>query len=423
VAVGEALQARVKDPLWFLARQWQTGEFEAENGGSLATLHIVWREYPLTKLTRGQASQVLALDAPLDALVEGETAAGDSPAWSTEALEYSFSVETDTHRLSAGEYHGKGLDWFHFDLATASPPAAASAAVETRVVPIGLQFRGMPHPRWWRFEDGDADFERPSDPEPNILATLLPEFVLIDSNNWYLAPLRQKAGTLREIVSLRAVDGFGVVTEIGPSDPGTGNWRMFSLSGVGTTAGTNGSLLFIPNIAIDVLDNDEVEEIVLMRDEDANLVWAVERLYRGPSGEEVRNGDRSGEPSGALAPPNSDDRPRYRFRSEIPPYWIPYVPRFATADGITGETYLRRGRTDETATAAAPQHRTRMVAESWRLREEEIPRSGLRVRRTKRFARGSNGVGYPWIGRSKESAPRLPTPGLRFDLLEDPTPP
>ena len=29
--IGEALEARIKDPLWFLARQWQSGEFEAEN--------------------------------------------------------------------------------------------------------------------------------------------------------------------------------------------------------------------------------------------------------------------------------------------------------------------------------------------------------------------------------------------------------
>ena len=43
VNVGEALEARIKDPLWFLARQWQTGEFEAENGGSLAAAFITSR--------------------------------------------------------------------------------------------------------------------------------------------------------------------------------------------------------------------------------------------------------------------------------------------------------------------------------------------------------------------------------------------
>src|SRR2546421_559848 len=92
VNIGEALSARTKDPLWFLARQWQTGEFEAENGGSLSAAHISFREYPLNRLTRGTTTQAISLDAPLDALVEGESASGDSPAWTSEALEYSFAV-------------------------------------------------------------------------------------------------------------------------------------------------------------------------------------------------------------------------------------------------------------------------------------------------------------------------------------------
>ncbi len=290
VNVGEALEARIKDPLWFLARQWQTGEFEAENGGSLAAAFITSREYPLNKVTRGDSSQPVSLDAPLDALVEAEAASGDSPAWNSESLAYSFGVETAAHKLKATDYFGKGLDWFHFDVAAVSAPASPPATTERRIVPTALQFRGMPHPRWWRFEDGDADFERPDDPEPNILATLLPEFVVIDSNNWYLVPLKQTAGTVREIVTLQVVDGFGVVTEIGPSERST--WRMFSMSGESATA-NNGALLFVPNIALDVLDNDQLEEIVVLRDEDANLVWAVEREYPGPDGEAVLNGDRA----------------------------------------------------------------------------------------------------------------------------------
>jgi hypothetical protein len=409
VNIGEALEARIKDPLWFLARQWQTGEFEAENGGSLAATYISFREYPLSKLTRGAMIQTTSLDAPLDALVEAEATSGDSPAWSSEALAYSFGLETAAHRLQATEYFGKGLDWFHFDVAGVSAPSPAPPQMERRVVPAALQFRGMPHAKWWRFEDGDADFERPDDPEPNILAMLLPEFVIIDSKNWYLVPLKQTAGTIREIASVKVVDGFGVVTEIGPSD--RGNWSVFSLSG----GATNGALLFVPNIALDVLDNDEVEEVVLMRDEDANLVWAIERLYRGPNGEEVRNGDRID--ATVAVPPGGDDRPRYRFSAEVPRHFIPYVPRFV--DAAVGDTYLRRGRTDEAATVQAPQYHTKIVAESWRLREEEIPRSGLRVRRIKRFARGSDGAPFPWVARSREAAPRLPGPGLRFDFLAE----
>ena len=31
---GQGIQARTADPLWFLTRQWQTGEFAAQDSGS-----------------------------------------------------------------------------------------------------------------------------------------------------------------------------------------------------------------------------------------------------------------------------------------------------------------------------------------------------------------------------------------------------
>jgi len=41
------------------------------------------------------------------------------------------------------------------------------------------------------------------------------------------------------------------------------------------------------------------------------------------------------------------------------------------------------------------------------------------VRRLKRFARGSDGVGVPWVARSREAAPRPAAPGLTFDFLDE----
>ena len=35
--MADALQARVRDPLWMLTRQWQFGEFQGENTGSSLT--------------------------------------------------------------------------------------------------------------------------------------------------------------------------------------------------------------------------------------------------------------------------------------------------------------------------------------------------------------------------------------------------
>jgi hypothetical protein len=286
-----------------------------------------------------------------------------------------------------------------------------------------MTFRGAPHPRWWRFEDGDAYFDSPVDPEPNVLSMLLPEFFFIDINNWYLAPLPQTAGTIRQITSLKVVDSFGVTTDVGPSTGGGDtSWAMFALAPSGTDAPTDGggAFLYVPNIAIDVLDNDDVEEVLFTRDEEANLVWASERLVTLDNGTVVRNGDKSFA-SPPAAPDAADERPRFRLRSEIPSYFIPYVPRFLELSSTSGETYLRRARSVEAATLASPQYRSRIVAESWRLDEAEVPRAGVRVRRTHRFARGSDGTAYFWIGRHKQTAPRSFSPTLRFDYLEETT--
>jgi hypothetical protein len=85
---------------------------------------------------------------------------------------------------------------------------------------------------------------------------------------------------------------------------------------------------------------------------------------------------------------------------------------------VNGETYLRRGRTLPDATAANPQYRGRIVAEAWRLNEEEVPRSGIRVRRIFRYAPGSDGALHFWIGRHKDASPRIARPLLKFDYLD-----
>ena len=104
----------------------------------------------------------------------------------------------------------------------------------------------------------------------------------------------------------------------------------------------------------------------------------------------------------------------------MPRHWIPYIPRKNMPNAaLSGEMHLRRGRTDEAATRTDPQYQSRIVAESVRLNEEEIPRSGLRVRRIARYARGSDGTQHVWIGRLKESGQRTMLPGLRFDFIEE----
>jgi hypothetical protein len=310
--IGEALEARTKDPLWFLARQWQSGEFEAANGGRLAYLTVTTRENPLETVTIGGSGSAVNLDDPLEELIERESASGDAPAWQSEALEYAFGAETAAHRLSAHHYAGRALDWYNFDVAAAKQ-AVAPAPVTRQMTPTQLYFPGAPSPRWWRFEDGDASFDEPTDPEPNALSMLLPEFFYADIANWYVLPVPMTAGGVREVVSVTAVDSFGIVADLPPVDQSSGQWRVFVLDGAeGTDAkALSGQFLFAPNIALDILYNDEIEDVRFIRDEDASLVWAAELRYRTPSGETVINGDGQPLPSAAAA--GEDGLPRFRL--------------------------------------------------------------------------------------------------------------
>jgi hypothetical protein len=419
VRLAEAIQARVKDPLWFLARQWQVGEFAAENGGRPAYASIAWSEFALQTLNRSGDEEPLNLDAPLEWAVEREGVDGDSPAWRAAALEHRFELRTAAHRLRAEEYVGPTLDWYGVDLVAASPAAPTSTGTR-RVVPTQLAVPGAPHPRWWRLEDADTYIDSPNDPEPNVLSILLPELGYVDVNDWYLVPLGQRAGTLRRITELSVVDSFGVLTVIPPVDAEA--WRVFTLAPdpeLGPS--TADDLLFVPNSGLAIVGNDDVEDVRFLPDEQANVVWAVEFAYRGENGRIIRNGEATGPPAepAGTEPPGEAEPPRYRFAAAAPPAWIPYLPRVVPGPGGVAEMYLRRGRTDLQATAERPQYHGRIVAEAWRLHEHVVPPDGLRVRRTHRYARGSDGRAYFWIGRREDPPPRTMLPRTAFDYLEE----
>lgn len=361
VTIGEALEARVKDPLWFLARQWQSGEFEAENGGRVAYASVQSQDFPLETVQIGDAEETLDLHAPLESVVEKESAFGDAPAWQSEALEYRFGVETKKHRLEAHEYAGRHLDWYNFDF-DRFKNADGTESESRRVTPTQLYFRGAPHPRWWRFEEGEAYFDSPKDPEPNILSVLLPEFFYTDINNWYIIPALIRAGSLREVSEMVVVDSFGHATRLNPAvrEDTVDNWNLFVLDGSedNNSDQLDGRFLFVPNIALDVLHNADIEDVRFLRDEDANLVWAWEHRYTTSNGDVVINGDGIEAQPDDQNEENSDaSLPRFVLKSTTLPHWIPYVPRQKAANGVLdGEIYLRRARTVETASSSSPQY-------------------------------------------------------------------
>lgn len=367
-----------------------------------------------------------------DTLFSGPETA--NPTWLPERMEYAFSVATrlgDGERiLTAGEYFGGHLDWYAFDsnpeVTLGGAADDAVRAITRTVIPAPASFRGMPAARFWEFEDAQVDFGSVDAGPTDLVRMLLVEFALAYGNDWFVIPIELDVGSLYQARSLVITDTFGIRTLIKPSgtsglpDPA---WRMFQLSytrGSGLTTPEPG-LFFLPPSLLKSLESRPIEEVLFLRDEMANLAWAVERLVESPTeqllnrfeayGQQQRRREQGSPPApvpGAL---------HYRLFTEVPDCWIPLLP-------VRVEQGLRLQRGAVLKTNGIPEKAPALgrILESGQelsLFEEEVPREGIRVTRSYQFARWIDGSAHLWIGRSKDIGSGEGSSGLRFDLLEE----
>lgn len=413
--IDTGLEARTKDALWFLARQWQMGEFEAENGGLPMQVHVTARVYPLRQVYLGNGDAPIDLHAPLEQQVEDEVGQTTPAGWNSAALDYDFGLGTDRHRLKARGYDGRALDWHDFTLTQRGEAEGEDG--DLSMIPGQLQIPGLPDPRFWQVEDRDAYFDTGEAAEPNILSVLLPEFFYADIKNWYMIPAPMPSGAVREVEQVVVVDSFGIATELGPAGArGEGDdWSVFALDR-DSAAPTDASTLLCLNTAAKVGENDLIEEVRFLRDEAANLVWGWERQLTDPETGLFATVLETREEQETISP--STDALRFRLKSETARSFIPYLPRqTAKQPAVDGDIALRRARSGEEWSNANPQYRGQIVAESVFLNEEDIPRSGVRIRRMHRFARGSDDQVRFWVGRDKDVAGATRKPRLSFDDL------
>ncbi len=129
--------------------------------------------------------------------------------------------------------------------------------------------------------------------------------------------------------------------------------RRFSLFTLDRTDGgapdVAGGLVLLPTSPA-VLQGEPLEQVVLIRDEMANMVWGVERVVPLADGGGVRGVEAARETRAAYqrllagttppaAPPPAAPI-RYQAMTSVPENWIPFVP--AHVDGDNRETQLQR---------------------------------------------------------------------------------
>jgi hypothetical protein len=399
-------------------------------------------------------------------------------------------------RLIAPDYRNGDLDWYSF---------AVQSGIQGRwtqhqpvqAYPTAIRITGT-SPRWWAFEDANTDFGALDVAKPDLAKLLLMEFVLIYGDDWFSLPLTVPMANLVRLKSLQVSNVFGEVTAIesaqtvvrndienmggDPDDPLL-RWSLFSLSPSSLIEpGRDGNdpdlasfrdVLFIPPVAGFREESSPLEEIRFLRDEGANMVWAVEHTILNGLGQPVDGFEAQLEQLGQQreaeivqlqakltevqrrleedvmtdseradleaevadlqrrieelkqgAPPAAAGAGlHYRLASLVPENWIPFKPHNASAFLEKPAIRLRRAQMVRNAVVGEPEPieaRSRLLELAgdpllW-LEEATVPRAGLRLQLTHQRMRWVDGKTYVWVGRKVLIGRGEGSSGLRFDM-------
>ncbi|MGH2451359.1 MAG: hypothetical protein ACRDGE_08840 [Candidatus Limnocylindria bacterium] len=383
-------------------------------------------------------------------------------AWIPPRLEYQFAVsapEPDGAEkvYAAEEYYQGQLDWYSLDLGAEGldeVPGSEDTGLppdEPRtMIPVPVTFKGMPNTRWWAFEDGETNFGDVDASTTDLAKLLFLEFALVFGNDWFVVPYTLPAAAIATIRGLVVTNVFGERLWIEPAGGEAGEerqqWSMFTIDVEDEPAAApDTSLLLLPT-ASKIHDGAPIEDVALIRDEVANMVWGVERTVQLPSGEakpglEAALQTRAffealvaAQPGGTPEPELPPRAPiRYRVMTTVPENWIPFVP--VHVEGSNREIQLQRAALPRIVEGdreelVKVQPRTRLLregldrtpAELYFVHEEEVPRAGSALTQLFQRTRWTDGRVYVWLRVRRQTGRSEGTSGLRFDELTEVAP-
>ena len=329
---------------------------------------------------------------------------GGDDCWVGERLEYRFRVGAGVNVLDAPAHGGGDIDWHTFDAAPAAavlpepvdaPPALPEDRHVHALLASPLRYPGMPADRLWEMEDAQVNLGLIEAEPWDVARLLVAEFALTYGNDWLVVPVDVPFGSLTHVESVMYTTTFGerfIVQPTAAVSP-DGRWRMFTITGANNGA-TDG--LLIPPGAVAVQDGPPVEEVLFLRDEMANMAWAVERSVQGPSGATRSRARERDDPRPRNPGPVERAQLDYLLQTGVPARWIPYVPRSSGYRAID----LVQGRMPASDGAdIAPIGIVLNRADIKVLKDAEIPREGIVVRRQPSMTRRADGGYEVWTTR------------------------
>jgi hypothetical protein len=296
-----------------------------------------------------------------------------------------------------------------------------------------VQFHGMPSSRWWDLEDARTDFGAVRPNTTDLVLLLLAEFALIYSDDWFVTPVAVPVGTLVSLTDLIVTDTFGERTRIEAAGSRSDDaWQRFGVFDLTRRDGTRASAdgLLVPPATAAALEGRPVEEVVLFRDEMANLAWGVEDVLANALGEPVAGLDIFLRAVRARPDPADDDDDtalRYQLMTDVAENWLPFqaVHRTGQSREIALElTPFLREDPGGALVGIRPKGRILQPGDNpYRVDDEAIPRTARRVTRSFQRARTADGQTHLWIGRRRSPTRGLGASGLEYDRLDERLPP
>lgn len=407
-----------------------------------------------------QSERIRKLGARLvrwyEKLIDRPVAEPTDATWDPGRFEHRFSVAAGVEgggekKLSAEEYPGGTLEWHAFSVDQQNPVGGTKPPEPTltrTVFPAPVRYSGMPLARWWAQEDGKTNFAAVRPDSTDLARLVFLEFALVFSNDWYQVPCDLPAGTLAKIRGLVVTDVFGQKQWITPAGRGRDEdwrrWSMFTLDVAGQEVVEADTDLLLPPSVPKVAEGPALEEVLLIRDETANLVWGIEQTITTPVGEPRRGSEAAAEVVAfrrrlhdAVAATSGEDPPRapisYVAMNSVPEHWIPFIPVHAPGDNR--EIRLQRAAMPDVVDRRPVRPRTTLLRPGlddlpagqqpqYYVNEEEVPRAGTRLSVAYNRTRWRDGRVVVWLGARRGVGRGEGSSGLAFDLLEDtPTPP
>jgi hypothetical protein len=428
------------------------------------------------KLSAGTKAAAL-LNAPSATLKETVNAIGSSflawcarvyqlstqytPFWNDLHQEYQveLGINDNTNKLKVigkTEYHGEGHEWHgwaeksNFSNKANFLANQKNTSSKKILIPGMVRFRGMPATRLWEMEDSTVDFGAIQATSTELHKMLYAEFGLTFNNDWLSIPIQAQSSQALQVKKILVTDMFGCATALPPL-PQTENWSFFpTFKDTTTDNHPENSWILFANLRECIQESPMLENVSFLRDEMANLVWAVETLVKDPIWG-ARDGHKKAQDISrflqgistevASTDPRVANAFKYQLGVNMPENWIPFVPvsagdiknlspfarnllnqrkvllqraslpRFlddALPQRIRPASSLLGGNQEEAASKIPP-----MI-----LFEEEINRTGMELSLKWRRLRGFDGQVYVWQARLRKPGRGEVYTNFGFDQLK-----